>query len=90
MENRPYCMSAHCQSSSQTHMMFTAGTTYIFGEITANTDLLVYDYSEPYDTYNDSLAFGITTRKSSATLLRILSDNSNDYINITIKVSVDG
>ena len=49
--------------------------------------MLVYEYSEPYDTYNDSIAFGILTRRSKATLVRVLSDNSDDFIHISIEVS---
>lgn len=60
----------------------------MFGEDTIDTDMLVYEYPEPYDTYNDSLTFGIQTTEPEAMLIRVLSANSGDFTEVMIRVSM--
>lgn len=48
--------------------------------------IIVYNYTQTEDSFEDMLAFRITTTLQSTTILNITSANSDDMLLITIKV----
>lgn len=62
---------------------FTESVSYEFGP---NRGIITYTYPEEnrMEMQEDSIAIGFITTKSDAVLLRIVSGNSNDYIEMYI------
>lgn len=52
---------------------------------TQSAGVVLYTYPEPHDTREDSVAFRLTTEENDATLVNIISANSDDMLEIKLR-----